>query len=672
MSPDKIGRYQIKSEIGRGGMATVYLARDPSSNREVAIKVLPREMMHNLMFRARFKRELKMVASLEHPAIVPIYDVGEDDSNQPYFVMRYMAGGSLADWIKKGALPLGDTALIVEQIAAGLEYAHRKNIIHRDIKPDNVLFDVNNHPYLTDFGIAKLTESSISVTGDPLGSPAYVSPEQAQGGEVDARSDIYGLGVMIFEMLTGKKPYQGDSVVATAVSHITQPVPDILREKPDFPPEVARVIKTAMAKEKEQRYASAVELANAFSRAVFGEDYTVPKYATIMPERQAPPAPAPARRSTGWAAGGALLLIAIVGWLGFNGQLPFFSAASTVTVTLSPTAASTSTPVPTSTTEPTVIPILPTPTPTPIPGGADSFVFLSGNQVYLMNIGESAPIPVRTDNSAKSNLQWMPDGKSLVYTSGQCVYEMDLETSETSRIVCFSLQGTDDFFEGFRISPDGKLVAITISRALYIVPFDRDKLTGSISRNDLVSTDDFCKYSYYAVKDIRWSTDMEKVAALIVDTQAGGNEQVYLLDIDIPKCKTVGAVGIDRFPFRRFDFNGSSIPSFDWNGGKLFLVNDTQRNDGFGNLYLYDSETQTGTKINPIGGVCCYRDARFSPDGSHILFAFQRYDSTRIQLYYIPFDEIGKGLDWKPIPGLDVIFLTPRDKPQPVLRPIQR
>ena len=199
MLPDKVGRYKVKSEIGRGGMATVYLAHDPSSNREVAIKVLPREMMHNLMFRARFKRELKLVASLEHPAIVPVYDVGEDESNQPYFVMRYMAGGSLADWIKKGPLSLDDSALIIERLAGGLDYAHRKNIIHRDIKPDNVLFDSNNHPYLTDFGIAKLTESSISVTGgDPMGSPAYVSPEQAQGKEVDGRSDVYGMGVMIY------------------------------------------------------------------------------------------------------------------------------------------------------------------------------------------------------------------------------------------------------------------------------------------------------------------------------------------------------------------------------------------------------------------------------------------------------------------------------------------
>jgi len=670
MLPDKVGRYKIKSEIGRGGMATVYLAHDPSSNREVAIKVLPREMMHNLMFRARFKRELKLVASLEHPAIVPVYDVGEDDSNQPYFVMRYMAGGSLADWIKKETLSLDDTALIIERLAGGLDYAHRKNIIHRDIKPDNVLFDVNNHPYLTDFGIAKLTESSISVTGgDPMGSPAYVSPEQAQGREVDSRSDVYGIGVMIFEMLTGQKPYHADTAVSAAVSHITQPVPDILTVKPDIPEQVATVIKTAMAKEKEQRYATVVELSNALSRAVFGEDYTIPKFATVS-DRLAPPVPV--RRATGWVAAGVLVVVGIVGWLGFNGQLPFLSPASTASVTASLTTVPTFTPPPTSTVESTATLVQATPTPIPIPGGADAFAFLSGNQIYLMNIGETAPIPVRTDNSAKSNLQWMPGGKTLVFTSGPCVYELDIETSGTSKVVCFTLQGTQDFFEGFRISPDGKLAAISISRALYIVPYDKTVLKGSITKSDLVSTGDFCKYSFYAIKDIHWSTDIEKIAALVVDTQTGGTEQVYLLDIDIPKCKTVGAVGIDRFPFERFSYSGSQIPSFDWNGGKLFLVNDTERNDGFGNLYLYDSETQTGKKINPIDSVCCYRDARFSPDGSYILFAFQRFDGAAIKLYYIPFADIDKGFDWKPIQGLDVIFSTPREKPQPALRPVSK
>jgi len=130
--PEKIGRYEVKSELGRGGMATVYRAVDPNSGREVAIKVLPREMMHDPQFRERFEREIKMIASLEHPAIVPVYDVGDIDG-QPYFVMRFMTGGSLSDLIEKGSIPIEDTAKIIEKIAQGLAYAHRKGVIHRDL-----------------------------------------------------------------------------------------------------------------------------------------------------------------------------------------------------------------------------------------------------------------------------------------------------------------------------------------------------------------------------------------------------------------------------------------------------------------------------------------------------------------------------------------------------------
>lgn len=668
MVPDKIGRYKIKSEIGRGEMATVYLAHDPSSNREVAIKVLPPEMLHNLNFRARFKRELKMIASLEHPAIVPVYDVGGEESNQPYFVMRYMAGGSLVDWIKKGPIALEDTAIIVERLAAGLNYAHQKGVIHRDIKPDNVLFDSDNHPYLTDFGVAKLTESNTSGTGsNPIGSPDYLSPEQLDDKPLDGRSDIYSMGLMIYVMLTGKKPYDKDTRLSAAISRITEPVPDILSIKPDLPPEVAAVLKKAMAKNREERYATAIDLALALSKAVFGEDHTLSKFAAVTV-----PPKASARGWAGWVFAGVLALFGLLGWLGFNGQLPFLSVAPTASAITLPTSTSTSTPDPTPTLEPTVTSVQPTPTAIPIPGGADAFAFLSGNQIYVMNIGDLAPVPARTDNSGKANLQWLPDGKTLAFTSGPCVYELNVETSETSKIVCLSLQGSQDFFESFRISPDGKLAAITISRALYIVPYDKQVLKDSVSRVDLTSTGEFCKYSFYAIKDMRWSADAEKIAALVVDTQAGGTDQVYLLDVDIPKCKTVGAAAIDRFPYDRFSFSGSQIPSYDWNGGKLFLVNDTERNDGFGNLYLYDSETQTGKKINPIDGVCCYRDARFSPDGTYILFAFQRFDSTRIQLYYVPFADIGKGLEWKPLPGLDIVFSTPREKPQPVLRAVPK
>ena len=256
--PTKIGRYEIKSELGRGGMATVYRAFDPSFDREVAIKVLPREMMHDPQFRARFEREIKMVAALEHPSIVPVYDVGDEDG-QPYFVMRFMTGGSLSNWIAKGKIPLEDTARIIGKIAQGLSYAHKKGIIHRDLKPDNILFDDNDDPFISDFGIAKLTEStSGSLTGSGvIGTPAYMSPEQAQGEEIDGRSDVYGLGVIVYQMLSGQQPYNADTPMGVVVKHITEPVPEILNVTPTLPYDVDQIIRSSMAKDKTKRYATA-------------------------------------------------------------------------------------------------------------------------------------------------------------------------------------------------------------------------------------------------------------------------------------------------------------------------------------------------------------------------------------------------------------------------------
>ena len=223
--PEKFGRYEIKSELGRGGMATVYRAYDPSSGREVAIKVLPREMLHDPQFRSRFEREIKLIAALEHPSIVPIYDVGEENE-QPYFVMRYLHGGSLSDWIEKGNFSIQDAARIIERVSLGLAYAHRKGVIHRDLKPDNVLFDDNGDPFISDFGVAKFTESTSSLTGSGvIGTPAYMSPEQAQGVEIDGRSDVYGLGVILYQMLSGQQPYSADTPMGVVVKHITEPVP---------------------------------------------------------------------------------------------------------------------------------------------------------------------------------------------------------------------------------------------------------------------------------------------------------------------------------------------------------------------------------------------------------------------------------------------------------------
>ena len=668
MSPEKVGRYKIKSELGRGGMATVYRAYDPSFDREVAVKVLPREMAHNLIFRVRFKRELKMVASLEHPAIVPVYDVGEEEDGRQYFVMRYMGGDSLSDWIKRDPLSLQDTAIIIERLASALDYAHKKGIIHRDIKPDNVLFDDTNHPYLTDFGIAKLTESAISATGGgTMGTPAYVSPEQAQGAKVDSRADIYGMGVMIYEMLTGKKPYDADSPMSVAVRHITEPIPDILQDRPDLPIEVDMIIRTAMAKDREDRYATAVELASALHRAAFGEDRTTPVPST-MPTRQDS---SRLRQRTRLIFAGAILLIALAGAFALSRQLPSLSTTdSTPTVegTLPPST-TTLAPAPTSTSTVTATPAQEISTVAPPPGNADQTAFLSGNQIYLMNMDGSGLIQVRTDNSAKSNLQWIT-GNRLVYISRNCAFILYGETRQTEQIVCFN---SNETLEGFRVSPDGKLVAISIQRTLNIFPFDIETLKNMDTRFNLVALKENCFYNQFPFREVIWSKSGTQLAARVVDTERVSSDQIFLLSLDIPNCDTVGPVRIDRIPGSHIEFDRDSskrVTSYDWDGDHLFLLNDSIRNEGFGNLYIYDSNTKESKKINPIDGVCCYRDARWSPDGKYILFVFQRFDSNEVGLYYVEYGDFQSGQPLTPI-ELPGEFLTPRDKPQPALRRAQ-
>ena len=662
MSPDKVGRYKIKSELGRGGMATVYRAHDPSFNREVAVKLLPREMLHNLLTRSRFKRELKLIASLEHPAIVPVYDVGEDD-NQPFFVMRYMSGGSLTEMIQKGTFSLKDAALIIERLAAALDHAHSRKIIHRDIKPDNVLFDGSHNPYLSDFGVAKLTESAVSSTGEEvIGTPAYISPEQARGEQVDHRADIYGLGAILYEMLTGERPYDGGTVIGIALQHINDPIPDILKLRPDLPPEVDTIIKTALAKDKEQRYGTALDLARALNHAAFGDERPIPASASLSGRQVV------SQRNI-WI-GTTVLLLVILGILALRGQIPFLAPASTPTGSLaaSPTIVSpTDTPIPATSPSPAVTEI--TPTIPPIPGGADQIAFTSGNELYFMNIDGSGLIQIRTDNSAKSNLQWITDNR-LVYISRNCAFMVYGDTKKVEQLVCFNI---DETLEGFRVSPDGSHVAISIQRTLNILPFDIAALKEMDTRFNLTARRDNCFYSSYPFREILWSKDAARLAARIVDTELINSDQIVLLSVDVANCANIGLTRIDKFPGLNFAFTNKEstkrITSFDWNGGDLFLLNDDVRNDGFGDLYLYDSETRQETIINPLDGVCCYRDARFSPDGKYILFAYQRYDSSEVMLYYAALADIEAGTAFTPI-ELPSGFFSQRDSLQPALRPV--
>jgi serine/threonine protein kinase/Tol biopolymer transport system component len=679
MSLDKVGRYKIKSELGRGGMATVYRAFDPISNREVAIKVLPPEMLHNLLTRARFKRELKLIASLEHPAIVPVYDVGGEDNHQPYFVMRYMSGGSLSEMIRKGRFSLRDAALIIERLASALDHAHSKGIIHRDIKPDNVLFDASNNPYLSDFGVAKLTEAAVWATdasaNEAMGTAAYISPEQARGEDVDSRADVYGLGAILYEMLTGEAPYHGNTVIGMALQHVNDPVPNVLKTRPDLPGELDVIIKTAMAKNRENRYATALDLARELNKVAFEGDPTLPKFAALV-DRQT--APASSNRA-GWIVAGLIFLIAVAGGAySFRGQLPFLSffastptaVATSIPPTLAPTASPTFTPEPTLT--PAITPTVGTALPEvpAIPGGADKIAFVAGNQLYLMDVDGNNLIQVRTDNSAKSHLHWIPDGR-LTYVSRNCVYLLDIDTRQPQEVMCF-VSGEE--LEDFQVSPDGKLVAISVQRTLNILPFDLNILKGVDTRFSLLSLKENCFYNQYAFREVLWAKNGTQIAAHVVDTELVSSDQIFLLNVNIPNCDTVGPVRVAKIPGVRLEFSGDStkrITSYDWDGDHLFLLNDNIRNDGFGDLYQYDSQARTGEKINPINGLCCYRDARWSPDKKYIFFVFQRLGTTELQFYYVPIADLGTSESWVPIQDVETLFSTPREKPQPALRPIQ-
>lgn len=262
-----IGRYEVIEHIGSGGMAHVYLAQDPYMKRKVAIKLLPKAMTFAPDFRTRFEREAQIIAELDHPCIVPVYDFGYHD-DQPYIVMRYLSGGSLKDLIEEtGPLTLQEAAGVMERMASALDEAHRKGIIHRDFKPHNILIDRAGETFLADFGLVKIASQTRMTSANFItGTPAYVSPEQVYGQrEIDHRADVYSMGVTLFEMLVGQPPYQDDEPTRLLMKHVLEPVPRLSRSLPDAPPEVEAVIVKAMAKDPDQRYRTAGEFSAALN-----------------------------------------------------------------------------------------------------------------------------------------------------------------------------------------------------------------------------------------------------------------------------------------------------------------------------------------------------------------------------------------------------------------------
>ena len=315
-----IGKYRIEAFLGGGGQAKVYKAYHPALDAYVAIKILPPYFAAEEGFIERFKQEARVIARLRHPNIVTVYDFGEEQG-LIYIVMDYVEGGTLASRLGR-PLPLDTTLHIVEQIGRALDYAHSQGVIHRDVKPGNVLMAREDWMLLSDFGIARVMETTVRLTrtGVGIGTPEYMSPEQGQGLPVDGRSDLYSLGILLYEMLTGCVPFKAETPFGTVLKHMTEPPPPPRIHNPNIPEAIEAVIVKTLAKQPEERYPSAGKMMQALHEArLEGETVLgrpIAPTQTIVPVRREPTpvsaAPPVARPRLALPFNPALLLLPVV------------------------------------------------------------------------------------------------------------------------------------------------------------------------------------------------------------------------------------------------------------------------------------------------------------------------------------------------------------------------
>lgn len=344
---EMLGTYRLVEQVGKGGMATVYRALDTRDMHEVAIKVLSPTISADKRFVRRFRREAGLVSRLKHPGIVPVTDYGEA-RGFVYLVMPYVQGDTLNDRMVRGRLTPEEVARWIGQVADALQFAHDQGIIHRDVKPSNIMISRTGNALLTDFGLARVVEGGNTLTGSMLmGTPAYVSPEQGRGQRTDPRSDQYSLGVILYQLTAGRLPFDSDTPMSTVLMHIQEPVPKIRRFNPSVTPALEQMILRALEKEPGDRYQDVRTFNDAFQASVGGGEHPSAQTTRILPRPQVRRQTSGGRRWIWSAIGlGALGLLVLGGltypnWLNPKAEIP-----ATIVV-IAPGAQPTWTPPPT-------------------------------------------------------------------------------------------------------------------------------------------------------------------------------------------------------------------------------------------------------------------------------------------------------------------------------------
>ena len=659
----RLGRYELHDILGQGGMATVYRGYDPLMGREVAVKVLIPILARDEVFRTRFEAEIRAISQLEHPAIVPIYDAGEEEGHL-YLVMRLMEDNLRNRLKRQGPLPFPEALSILQRVGAALHAAHQAGIIHRDVKPSNVLFDRYGVAYLTDFGIARLASMSETLTGSQLmGTPTYMSPEQIEGRkDIDHRADIYALGVLVFHMLAGRPPFEGDSPSRVMFLHLTEPPPNVQELRPDAPEDLQTVLEKALAKRPEERFATTQEFVEAFAQALepvlptTGISNATRTHITVSHVPLKPPAPEPAKvrskpaplswrlRSCFWTLITTLMLfligaIVIGGWLQTQGQdwadmaatlgLVIFTGPTQGAPTLHPTPTITlAAGAPGPPLETTQTPgITPTSQAHPLKSGptifgADRVAFVWQNDIWSMTTDGQDRRRHTSDGIPKRYLAWQ-DATYLMYTSKNCAYRLDTTRDLSTPLFCLEKQP----IQSFLLSTNGQWAALLVDEALYLfryLPdlFQKEAVSLSFIKERLRA----CVFQPAPVDTVLWGPPTEDgqqqlLVRLIVPWS--GRQGHSIERIVFSQCPTE----FERrrvFPLDPRQIRGFRelpyVPGMAWNGLTAVFVTPLMGQPDWGHLYGYLNDQVK--RLNPLEDRCCYRLPTLSPDEQGVFLIF--------------------------------------------------